>query len=67
MLVWREPGDENLHVEIAVRDGADGRFVPALRVTATLVDADGTELGEHEHPLLWHPMIYHYGRNWKVP
>ena len=18
-------------------------------------------------PLLWHPMLYHYGRNWKVP
>jgi len=66
-LVWREPEDENLHVEIAVRDGADGRFVPALQVTATLVDPDGNEVGTHEHPLLWHPMIYHYGRNWVVP
>lgn len=25
---WREPGEENLHVEVAVRDAADGRFVP---------------------------------------
>jgi hypothetical protein len=66
-LVWQEPSAENLHVEIAVRDGADGRFVPGLCVTATLLTDDGEEIGTHEHPLLWHPMIYHYGRNWKVP
>lgn len=66
-LVWRAPGDENLHVEIAVRDAADGRLVPELRVTATLVDPNGDEVGTHDHPLLWHPMIYHYGRNWRVP
>lgn len=61
---WRTGGDL---VEIAVRDGADGRFVPGLRVTATLIDAYCEELGTHEHPLLWHPMLYHYGRNWETP
>jgi hypothetical protein len=66
-LVWREPGDANLHLEISVRDAADGRFVPGLRVMATLFDPDGQEVGTHEQPLLWHPMIYHYGRNWNVP
>ena len=66
-LVWREPGEDNLHVEVAVRDAADGRFVPSVKVTATLVDPDGNEVGTHEHPLLWHPMLYHYGRNWQVP
>lgn len=66
-LAWQEPGEENLHVEIAVRDRADGRFVPCLTVTATLVADDGTEVGTYEHPLLWHPMLYHYGRNWQVP
>lgn len=66
-LVWREPGEANLHVEVAVRDAADGRFVPACTVVATLVAPDGTEVGTHEHPLLWHPMLYHYGRNWQVP
>ena len=66
-LSWREPGDANVHVEIAVRDAADGRFVPGARVLATLVSPDGDELGTHEHPLLWHPMLYHYGRNWTVP
>ena len=48
-------------------DAADGRFVPGVRVTATLVTSGGDEVGTYEHPLLWHPMLYHYGRNWTVP
>ncbi|MGB3680947.1 MAG: iron transporter, partial [Rubrobacteraceae bacterium] len=66
-LVWHDPEDENLHVEVSVRDAGDGRFVPGVRVFATLVDPEGNEVGTHEQPLLWHPMIYHYGRNWVVP
>jgi hypothetical protein len=66
-LVWHDPEDENVHVEIAVCDASDGRFVPGLTVTGTLIDPDGNEVGTHEHELLWHPMIYHYGRNWTVP
>lgn len=66
-LHWHKPEDENLHVEVAVRDAADGRFIPAVKVYATLIDPDGNDLGTHEQPLLWHPMIYHYGRNWTVP
>ena len=31
-LVWRNPQDENVHVEVSVRDAADGRFVPGVRV-----------------------------------
>ncbi len=66
-LVWREPEQENLHLEITVRDAADGRFVPQLTVHATLIAPDGQEVGTHRQPLLWHPMLYHYGRNWQVP
>lgn len=66
-LEWREPEEENAHLEIVVRDRADGRFVPGARVVATLVAPDGTEVGTHEQPLVWHPMLYHYGRNWVVP
>jgi uncharacterized protein involved in high-affinity Fe2+ transport len=66
-LDWHDPEDENLHVEIAVCDASDGRFVPGCTVTGTLIDPDGNEVGTHEHELLWHPMIYHYGRNWEVP
>ncbi|MGE3276812.1 MAG: iron transporter [Vicinamibacterales bacterium] len=67
VLQWHEPDEENIHIEIAVADGADGRFVPGLDVHVTVVDKDGTELGTHEHPLLWHPYLYHYGRNWVLP
>ena len=66
-LAWHNPTDENVHVEVVVRDGADGRFVPGLTVYATLVDGKGNELGTHQQPFLWHPWLYHYGRNWQVP
>lgn len=67
-LEWHEPREEeNAHLEITVRDGADGRFIPCLRVTATLYDPDGNEVGTHEQPFLWHPWVYHYGRNWVLP
>ena len=66
-LRWENPREENCHVEVCVRDGADGRFVPALDVTVTLIDPDGNEVGTHGQPFLWHPWLYHYGRNWTVP
>ncbi|MFD2025211.1 iron transporter [Promicromonospora aerolata] len=66
-LVWHNPGDANAHVEVVVCDGADGRFVPGLNVTATLVTPDGRELGPFPQELVWHPMLYHYARNWDLP
>ncbi|WP_061966022.1 iron transporter [Demequina aurantiaca] len=66
-LVWHNPGNSNAHVEVAIQDGADGRFVPALDVTATLVTPSGQELGPHRQEFVWHPMLYHYARNWEVP
>jgi hypothetical protein len=67
-LVWHEPGeDENLHLEVTVRDASDGRFVPGAKVSTTLIDPNGTEHGPWELPLLWHPMLYHYGRNLSLP
>lgn len=66
-LTWVNPTEENVHIEVAVRDRADGRFVPAVKVFVTVIAPDGTEIGTEEQPLLWHPMIYHYGRNWTVP
>jgi Fe2+ transport protein len=67
-LAWADPGgDENCHVEVCVRDAADGRFVPGLEVHVTLLGADGDELGTARQPFLWHPWLHHYGRNWRVP
>lgn len=66
-LHWQEPVSENCHIEVAVRNRADGRFLPCLTVRATLLDSRGRELGTEPLPFLWHPWVYHYGRNWAVP
>jgi Fe2+ transport protein len=66
-LVWREaPEEANAHLEIAVADAADGRFVPGLDITLTLLDGD-RELFTTTMPFLWHPYLYHYGTNARVP
>lgn len=67
-LEWHDPGPtENCHVEIAVRDKADGRFIPGLDVHITLLSADGAEVASGQQPFIWHPWLLHYGRNWQVP
>ncbi|MGD9508417.1 MAG: iron transporter [Geminicoccaceae bacterium] len=66
-LQWVEPGDENCHLEIAVCDAGDRRFIPGLEIEAMLTAADGTRIGPFEVPFLWHPGLYHYGRNVEVP
>lgn len=66
-LEWQPPTSENCHIEIAVRDAADGRFIPGLEVRLTVLDAGGSEVGTHAQPFLWHPWLFHYGRNWQVP
>jgi hypothetical protein len=67
-LIWHEPppGD-NCHLEISVADAADERFIPYLDVRATLIAKDGAEIGPFEIPFVWHPGLYHYGRNLQVP
>lgn len=66
-LVWYEPREENAHIEISVRDAADGRFIPGLKVRLTVLDENEKEVGTHIQPFLWHPWLYHYGRNWIIP
>lgn len=66
-LEWQEPDKANIHIEVAVRDQADGRLIPGLDIAVALRDAERKEIGTHRHPLLWHPYLYHYGRNWQVP
>jgi len=65
-LEWRNPTDENAHVEVAVADAEDGRFVPGLDVHVSIAGPDGQDLGTERLPFLWHPWLYHYGRNWRV-
>jgi hypothetical protein len=66
-LEWGEPDRENAHIEIVVCDASDRRFVPGLDVTLTVVDERGAIVGTHRQPYLWHPWLYHYGRNWTLP
>jgi uncharacterized protein involved in high-affinity Fe2+ transport len=66
-LEWTEPDAENCHLEVAVADDDDGRFVPGLTVRATLDPADGEAVGPFEVPFIWHPGLHHYGRNVEVP
>lgn len=66
-LRWQNPTDENAHVEVVVCDAADGRFVPGLEIEVTIETSDGREIGTHPMPFLWHPWLYHYGRNWHLP
>ena len=66
-LEWQEPQPEHTYIDIVVRDGVDGRFLPGLTVYATLIDDHGATIGCHQQPFVWHPWLYHYGRNWRVP
>jgi len=66
-LEWVEPDEENCHLEVAVADAADGRFVPHLDVSAHFTSGDGNEVGPVEPSFLWHPGLYHYGANVHVP
>ncbi|WP_323191038.1 iron transporter [Halostella sp. PRR32] len=66
-LEWTEPEEENCHLEVAVTDAADGRFVPELTVRSTLDPEDGETVGPFEVPFVWHPGLHHYGKNVEVP
>ena len=66
-LEWVKPDSENCHLEVSVADAASGRFLPYLHVEATLTADDGTTIGPHEIPFVWHPGLYHYGKNLEVP
>lgn len=66
-LEWTEPKDENCHLEISVSDAGDHRFIPYLEIEVTLTPKGGSPVGPFEIPFIWHPGLYHYGRNIKVP
>lgn len=66
-LDWVEPTAYNCHIEVTVRNAADGRFLPGLSVNAKLFDTGGSKIADLVLPFLWHPWIYHYGANCKVP
>ena len=60
-------GKTNGHLEVAVCDAKTIRFLPDLDVTATVLDDRGNKVGTMNEPFMWHPWLYHYGENWRVP
>lgn len=60
-------GKTNSHVEVAVCDAKTKRFMHELDVTATVSDAQGNKVGSMNEPFMWHPWLYHYGENWRMP
>ena len=77
---WKKHGDDlryaleeeesnahNAHVEVGVRDARTGRFLPGLNVRVTVTAPDGHRAGSSAVALMWHPWLYHYGMNWRIP
>lgn len=67
-LQWHTPTPkENVHIEIAVQDRYDKRFIPHLDVECMLLDEENKEIGTKRQMFLWHPFLFHYGANWQIP
>lgn len=67
-LVWRAPSrEENQHVEIAVQDREDHRFVPGLTVECDVIDDGGEVVAKLRPQFIWHPYLHHYGANCSLP
>ena len=60
-------GKTNAHVEVAALDAKSGRFLDNLDVKATLKTEDGKTVGTRNEMFMWHPWLYHYGENWRIP
>lgn len=66
-LNWRDAAPEtNCHIEIAVLDAGDHRFIPGLTIECVLSQA-GNEVVRFKPEFLWHPGLFHYGKDVKVP
>jgi uncharacterized protein involved in high-affinity Fe2+ transport len=67
-LTWMTPQDgDNAHFEVIVRDRHDGRFLPGLDVHMRLFDEDGRQVAQTQVPFIWHPFVFHYGIDAKIP
>ena len=66
-LAWVEaPPGTNCHIEIAVLDACDHRFIPYLTIDCTLSQG-GNEIVKFRPEFLWHPGLFHYGKDVQVP
>lgn len=61
-----QSAETNAHIEVAVLDAKTKRFMHNLNVTVTIYKND-KEIGSAMEHFMWHPWLYHYGDNWRVP
>lgn len=67
-LEWMIPDKEdNQHFEVVVQDKDDKRFIPELEISAQLLDSNKKVVAEINVPFIWHPFLFHYGINCKIP
>lgn len=67
-LRWMIPHrEDNQHVEIVVQDKDDKRFLPGLNIFCTLYNEKMEEIAILNIPFIWHPFLFHYGMNCKIP
>lgn len=66
-LEWKEPEQDNAHLDVIVKDASDGRFIPGLHIVATLLDSKGGRAASNHLPMVWDPQQIHYGSNVKLP
>jgi len=55
------------HLDVSIRDATTGRFIPGLKVRATILDSRRREVDTYLMPFTWHPWMNHYGLNVPVP
>ena len=67
-LAWMIPEkSDNQHFEVVVQDKDDKRFIPGLEIHAQLLGENKKIVAEMVVPFIWHPFLFHYGTNCKIP
>ncbi|MGA9326805.1 MAG: hypothetical protein WBV11_09820 [Salegentibacter sp.] len=61
-----QSAEKNAHVEVAVFDAKTGRMIPGFDVETTFF-RDGQKTDTVKPTFMWHPWLYHYGENFRVP
>jgi Fe2+ transport protein len=56
-----------VHIDVIVRDATTGRFVPGLRLRATILNSRKKEIDTYTLPFMWHPWMNHYGLTVPTP
>lgn len=58
--------EKNAHIEVAPLDAFTGRILPDLQLTTTFYQKQ-EKIGTYTPKLMWHPWLFHYGDNIRVP